>query len=124
MHQIAILSVQFFKHRLDSELLVGPGGQFFHLDLALLELLGEFGLRGQQHQKRVAFRLVASCATHTMDVCIGILRAIDLDDPVNSGEIDTTRRYICTEQHGVFFLHELKVDSRSLILVLLPVQFE
>ena len=57
-----------------------------------------------------------------MDVGIGILWTVDLDDPVNSREVNTTGRDVGTEEHGVLFLDELEIYCCSLILVLLSVE--
>lgn len=59
-----------------------------------------------------------------MDVGVGVLRAINLDDPVDSGEIYTTRRYVRTEQHCVLLLDELEVNGCTLVLILLTVKLE
>jgi len=59
-----------------------------------------------------------------MDVSVSVLRAVNLDDPVDCWEIHTSRTDICTEQHSVLFLHKLEVDGSTLVLVLFAVQFE
>lgn len=59
-----------------------------------------------------------------MNVRVGVLRAIDLDDPVNGREIHSTRRNIGAEQYSMFLLNELEVDRCALVLILLSVEFE
>ena len=59
-----------------------------------------------------------------MNVRVGVLRAIDLDDPVNGREIHPTRRNISAEQYSMFLLNELEVDCCALVLILLSVEFE
>ena len=59
-----------------------------------------------------------------MNVRVRVLRAVYLDNPVDSGEIYTTCGDVRTEKHGVFLLDELEVDGRALVLILLPVQLE
>ena len=59
-----------------------------------------------------------------MDVRVGVLRAVDLDHPVDGWEIHAARRNIRAEQHSVFFLHELEVDGCALVLILLAVELQ
>ena len=59
-----------------------------------------------------------------MDIGVGVLGAVNLNDPVNSWEINTTRRNIRTEKHCVLLLDELEVDGRTLVLILLTVKLE
>ena len=59
-----------------------------------------------------------------MDVGVCVLRAINLDDPVDGREIYTTSRDICTEKYGVLLLYKLEVDGCTLVLVHLTMQLE
>ena len=59
-----------------------------------------------------------------MDVRVRVFWAIDLDDPVNCGEVDTTSRDVSTEKHSMLLLNKLEVDGRALVLVLLTVQLK
>ena len=59
-----------------------------------------------------------------MNVRVGVLWAVNLDDPIYRGEIDTTSRNIRAEQYGVFLLNELEVDGCTLVLILLTMQFK
>ena len=59
-----------------------------------------------------------------MNVRVGVLRAIDLDDPVDGREIHSSRRDISAEQYRMFLLNELEVDCCALVLILLSVEFE
>lgn len=59
-----------------------------------------------------------------MYISISIFGTVNLDDPVHGWEIDATGRDIRAEQHSVLLLYELKVDGRSLILVLLAMELQ
>ena len=56
-----------------------------------------------------------------MDVGVDVFGTVNLDDPVYSGEIDTTGGDVCAEQDGLLFLDKLEVDGCPFVLILLPV---
>lgn len=59
-----------------------------------------------------------------MDVSIDILGTVDLDDPIDGWEVDTTRTDVCAEQDCVLLLDKLEVNRRSLVLVHLTMEFK
>ena len=54
-----------------------------------------------------------------MNVIFRIIRRIELYDPVNFWEIETSLGYICANQDSFLGLAELKVRRGSLLLLLL-----
>ena len=124
MHAVTIFGIKLFEDRLDSELLVRTSGQFLHLYVPLQQLLGKLCFARQQHQKGIAFRFVASRSSNSVYVSISIFGTVNLDNPVHGWEIDATSRDIRAEQHSMLLLYELKVDGRSLILVLLAMELQ
>lgn len=81
-------------------------------------------LRLEQQHESIALRLVSSCTADSVDVRADVLGAVELDHPVDSGEIDSSSRNIGAEEHGLPFFYKLKVDSGTLVLVLLSMQLE
>ena len=59
-----------------------------------------------------------------MNVGVGVLWAIDLDNPVDSWEIDTSSRDIRTQHYCVLLLNELEVNGSTLVLILLSMEFK
>jgi hypothetical protein len=56
-----------------------------------------------------------------VDVIVGIIWRVVLDDPVNVREIEPSLGHIGTKEHSGFGLVELKVDRGSFLLFLLSV---
>ena len=94
------------------------------LHLTLFKFLEESLLTGHHKEKSVSLSLVSSGTTNSMDISAGVLRKVHLHDPIDSGEVHTTRRNVGAKHNGLFLLHELEVDGRALVLVLLAVEFE
>lgn len=109
---------------MNGQLLVRLRCKFPHRYVTLCEFFSEFSLTGEEHKEGISLGLVSSCPSYSVDVGVRVLGAINLDDPIDGGEIDTTGRDIRTEKHGVLFLNKLEVDGRSFVLVLLSVQFK
>lgn len=124
MHLVPIFSVQLLKHWLNCQLLVSFGRKLFHNNASLLELLSKLCLARKQHQESISFGFVTSRSSNTMNVSVSVLRAVNLDDPVDCWEVHSSRTDICAEQHSVLFLHKLEVDGGTLVLVLFAVQLE
>jgi len=59
-----------------------------------------------------------------MDISSNIFRQINLEHPVDSREINTTRRNISRKQNSLLLLNELVVNSSAFVLLLLTVQFK
>lgn len=59
-----------------------------------------------------------------MDVCVDILRAVVLDNPVHCGEVNSSRGYVRAEKHRIFPFHKFEVNGRTLSLLLTSMQLE
>jgi len=59
-----------------------------------------------------------------MDISSDIFRQVNLEHPVDSREINTTRRNISRKQNSLLLLNELVVNSSAFVLLLLTVQFK
>jgi len=59
-----------------------------------------------------------------MDISSNIFRQINLEHPVDSREINTTRRNISRKQNSLLLLNELVVNSSAFVLLLLTVEFK
>ena len=74
------------------------------------------------HQKQQSFAAPFSTSagsTNSVDIIVGIIWGIILDNPVNFGEIKTSLSYICTQKNPCLSLAKLKVGRCSLLLLLL-----
>ena len=80
--------------------------------------------RWKQHQQGITFGFIPCSSTDSVDVGVGVLGAINLDDPVYSWEINTSSRNIRTKQDSMFFLNELEINSCALVLILFAMKFE
>ena len=58
-----------------------------------------------------------------MNISRYILRTVNLNDPIDGWEVDSSWWNVCTEQNCDLLLHELEVDSCALVLILLTVEF-
>jgi hypothetical protein len=56
---------------------------------------------------------------HSMDVVFGIIWWIELHNPVNIGEVQTSLGNICAEKNTSFGLSEFEIGRCSLLLFLL-----
>jgi len=68
----------------------------------LFEQLDHLCFGGQKHQQASTASVVACSATDTVNVGVDVLGAVDLDHPVDSRKVETSRRNIGGEQHGLF----------------------
>jgi hypothetical protein len=59
-----------------------------------------------------------------MDISSDIFRQVNLEHPVDSREINTTRRNISRKQNSLLLLNELVVNSSAFVLLLLTVEFK
>ena len=71
-----------------------------------------------------AFFVISCCTPHTVDVCVCILWAVYLHDPIHSREVKTTRCYIGSEQTTVLGVCELLCDLEARGLLLPSVEMQ
>ena len=92
-----VISLDEFGH------LLGDIGQFFHRELILIRsnfFLSEeaqeaqFVLKQKEKRSAAAFRATTRPA-HSMDVVIGVIRWVKLDNPIDLGKVKTSLGDIC-----------------------------
>jgi hypothetical protein len=59
-----------------------------------------------------------------VDVSLDIFGAVELNNPINLREVNTSGGDISGEQNSVLFLHKLKENSCSFVLVLLTMELK
>ena len=74
----------------------------------------------QQEKQSAATTIGATtCSAHSVDIIIGIIGRVELNDPVNLGEIKASLSDICAQKDSCFSLTEFEVSGCSLLLLLL-----
>jgi hypothetical protein len=95
------------------------------LDALLLELGEHAGLlRGQDEQERLALGLVAGRPADAVDVRLAVLGHVELDDPVDRGEVEPAGGNVGRKQAAGRRRRKLLEDRQPLRLLLLAVQLE
>lgn len=88
--------------------------------LSIFQIFEETQLFWHEHEQRPAPPVPPTSSTpNTMNVFLGIIRRIILDDPVYSRYVKTTSCHICTQQYALLCLTELKERGGTLLLLLL-----
>jgi len=54
---------------------------------------------------------------------LGVIWRIDLDDPVDRGDVQTSRRHVRTQQDGLFGVAELEKRLGTFCLLLLSLYY-
>jgi len=91
-------------------------------DLRLLQIAQKSELVLVNKEKRLALAASSSgCPSDSMDVVLGIIRGVVLDNPVYVGEVKASLSDVGAEQDAFLGLGELKVSGGSLLLLLLSV---
>ena len=63
----------------------------------------------QEEQSTATALRATACATNTVDVVIGVIRRVILDDPVDLREIKTSLCNICAKKNACLSLAEFKI---------------
>lgn len=92
--------------------------------LLLPPLPHSFLLTRQQETQALALGLVSSCSANTVNVHVDIFRAVELDDPVYGGKIETTRGNVGTDEKSVFGRGESLEDVETSGLLLFAVKMQ
>ena len=87
--------------------------------LGLLQVAQETEFLGSQYEQRVSVGAGTCCSTHTMNVLLGIIWRIVLDDPVDQRNVETARRHIRAQQYAALGIGELEEGLRAFGLLLL-----
>ena len=71
-------------------------------------------------EKSSAFAACSSCSSaDSMDVVLGIIWWIELDNPVNIWEVQASLGHVCAQENACLGLGELEIGGGSLLLLLL-----
>ena len=90
--------------------------RFLHLTAPFLPY------RRQQKQQGAAHALLASrSSAHAVNVLLGVVWRVVLDDPVHCGDVQAARRDVGAEQHARLGVDELEEDGGAALLLLLAV---
>jgi len=93
-----------------------------HRNLALLQVPEEPELSFEEEEESLSFGLGASGSSpDSMDVILRIIGWVELDNPVDVGEVESSLSNICAEEGTSLSLAELVVSGGSLLLLLLAV---
>jgi hypothetical protein len=92
---------------------------------SLLQMLQEADLGGlEEHQTATLAIGTTGGTSDTVNVVTGIIRRIELDDPVDGGDIQTTSSNVGTDQGTLLGIAELEESVGALLLLLLSVKLE
>jgi hypothetical protein len=123
--QVVVLADEHLKLALDVENLLGRKLELNEWDLRFLEVAKEANLVGLQEHQTFALAVCTSCGTtDTVNVVSGVIRRVELDDPVDGGNIETTGSHIGTDQGSSLCVAEFEESIGALLLLLLAVQVE
>jgi len=90
-----------------------------------LEVRQKANLVGLKDQKRSALGVAASgSSTDTVNVVAGVIRRIELDNPVNGRNIETTSGNVSADQSTLLGIAELEKGVGSLLLLLFAVEIK
>ena len=123
--QVVVLADEHLKLALDVENLLGRKLELDKWDLCFLEVAKEANLVGLQEHQTFALAVCTSCGTtDTVNVVSGVIRRVELDDPVDGGNIETTGSNIGTDQSSLLGVAEFEESVCTLLLLLLAVQVQ
>ncbi|GJC78321.1 hypothetical protein ColLi_01159 [Colletotrichum liriopes] len=123
--EIRVLEAHALQLVRDALLLALFDGNLLDGHLLRLEALEHARLlTGVHEQHRLAVPLVSRRPADAVDVGVGVFGAVDLDDPVDGGEVDTARDNVGGEQTRVVGVGESLRDLHPLELLLLAQQVE
>ena len=121
--QVVVLADEYLKLALDVENLLGRKLELDKWDLCFLEVAKEADLVGLQEHQTLALAVGTSCGTtDTVNVVSGVIRRVELDDPVNGGDIETTSSNVSADQSSSLCVAEFEEGVGTLLLLLLAVQ--
>ncbi|KAJ0161195.1 hypothetical protein CTA2_6617, partial [Colletotrichum tanaceti] len=123
--EVRVLEAHALQLVRDALLLALLDGDLVDGHLLGLEALEHAGLlAGLEEEHGLAVALVAGRAADAVDVRVGVLGAVDLDDPVDGGEVDTAGDDVGGEQARVVGVGEALRDLHALQLLLLAEQVQ
>ena len=123
--KVVVLADQLLQLALDVEDLALGEVVFDHGDLGGLEMGEEAQLVGLEEQERATLGVVATRGTaDAVDVVAGIIRRIELDDPVDGGNVEATGGNVRADEGALGGVAELEEGVGALLLLLLAVEIE
>ena len=123
--EVVVLADQLLKLALDVEDLVLGEVVFDHGDLGSLEMGQKADLVGLDEEERTTLGVVATGGTaDTVDVVAGIIRRIELDNPVDGGDIETSGSNVRADKGSLLGVAELEEGVCALLLLLFAVEIE
>ena len=97
--------------------------EFVERDVGLLEVAEESQLFRPEHEKSVALAALASGRpADTVDVFLGIVRRVELDDPVDVGDVQASRCHVCAQEDAGVRVAKLEEGRRPFGLLLFALQ--
>ena len=123
--KVIVLANQLLQLALDIQDLALGEVVFHHRDLGGLEMGEETQLVRLEEQQRAALGVVTTRGTtDAVDVVAGIIGRVELDDPVDSGDVETTSRNVRADEGALGGVAELEEGVGALLLLLLAVEIE
>ena len=118
-----------FNQRLELRLHLGDLGlgelEFVQRHLGRLEHAQKGELLGQQKEQRAAATAdAARRAADAVNVLFRVVRRVELDDPVDLGDVEAARRHVRAHHDAVLAVDKLEEGRGALVLLLLAVQLE
>jgi hypothetical protein len=121
--QVVVLADEHLKLALNVKDLLGRKFKLDKWDLRFLEVAKEANLVRLQEHQTLALAVSTSCGTtNTVNVVSGVIRGVELDNPVDGGNIETTGGHIGTDQGSSLCVAEFEESVGALLLLLLAVQ--
>ena len=121
--QVIVLANEHLKLALDVQNLLGRKLELDERDLRLLEVAQETHLVGLQEHQTLALAVGTTCSTtDAVNVVSGVIRRVELDDPVNCRNIKTTSSNVCADQGSGLRVSEFEECVGALLLLLLAVK--
>lgn len=121
--EVIVLLEKFLQLGLD----VGQFGEFVLVerDLVLTEVFEEAELRGKQEEQGTTGGAETTRGTsNAVDVLARIIRGIELNNPINLGDIETAGRNVSRDEDSAIGVAKLEECGRTLLLFELAVQLE
>jgi len=123
--QVVVFANEHFKLALDVKDLLGRKLELDKRDLSFLEVAKEAYLVGLQEHQTLALAVCTSCGTtDTVNVVSRVIRRVELDNPVNSGNVETTGSHVGTDQSSCLCVAEFEESVGAFLLLLLAVQIK
>lgn len=99
---------------------IGGEGELVQRHLRLLQIPQEPQLALQQEEQTLPSLPSPGRSPHSMDVIARIIRRVELDNPVNFGNVKPTCGYVSAEQDTSGCIAELEERVRAFLLFLFP----